>query len=337
MTGADTQEFHPHVPFLYEMVISFFVAARETLDPVLQAIDGYQELETDHDGRPAPPDHVARKFTEVPGSVAVGYVGACLTATTNLGLAYMHSFRLLSFLIENKDALPANAAKPHLAKLFDALPTATRDALCDVYDQVGAHDFELEMGAGPRPDRGVGAGRREETKDEPRAGERKFRSTLAYWQSNAMLQDSHLSLSGASHTSTIRIFIPLRSMLVLDRILADQIAPRLGRDYKTMDQQMSSRIENPVLMWDGEMISVSLPDKVGRSLEVRWSPTVTTVMRIREAGTEAWSPGFETPFNWCSFVNLKPDTEYDVQVTNKNDLGESEPAITSMKTAPRAE
>ena len=141
-----------------------------------------------------------------------------------------------------------------------------------------------------------------------------------------MLQDSHLSLSGA-----IRVFIPLRSVLVLDRILADQVAPTLGRDYKTMDQQMSSRTENPLLKWDGEMIAVSLPDKLGRTLEARWNPTITSVVRIRESGTEAWSPGFETPFNMCSFVDLKPDSEYDLQVTHKNEAGESEPVITTIK------
>ena len=77
------------------MVISFFEVARETLDPVLQAIDGYRELETDHDGRPAAPDHVARKFAELPGGEAVRYVGACLSATSNLGLAVgAHDFEM---------------------------------------------------------------------------------------------------------------------------------------------------------------------------------------------------------------------------------------------------
>ena len=328
MTRDGNQRYHPHVPFLYEMVISFFEAARETLDPVLQAIDGYRELESDNDGRPAAPDHVAHKFAELPDGVAVGYIGACLSATTNLGLAYVHTFRLLSFLTQNRDALPANAAKPHLGKLFDALPNATRDALSNVYTDVGAHDFEMEIGTGPFP---------EKTRDERPSGGRDFRSTLAYWQSCGMLQDSHLSLSDTNRRSTLRVFIPLRSVLILDQILAKLIASRLGRDYKTMDQQMSSRTESPVLKWDGQMIYVSLPDKLGRTLEARWNPTVTSVVRIREAGTEVWSPGFETPFNMCSFVDLKPDTEYDVQVTHKNDAGESEPVITLIGTSPRPE
>ena len=139
MTEAATRRSHPHLPYLYEMVISFFEVARETLDPVLQAIDGYQELETDHDGRPAAPDHVARKFAELPGGEAVRYVGACLSATSNLGLAYVHSFRLLSFLIQNKDALPANETKPHLAKLFDAFWCRSRFCHTHLYS-VEIHD-----------------------------------------------------------------------------------------------------------------------------------------------------------------------------------------------------
>ena len=221
-----------------------------------------------------------------------------------------------------------NETKPHLAKLFDALPADSREALCNVYHQVGAHDFEMEMSVEPLS---------EEARDEPPPGGRNFRSALAYWQSSGMLHDSHLSLSGAGRASAIRIFIPLRSMIVLDRILASQIAPRLGRDYRIMDQQMSSHTEDPVLKWQDNMVCVSLPDKLGRTLKARWKPTVTSVVRIRESGTEAWSPGFETPFNKCSFVDLKPDTEYDVQVTKKNDVGESEPASTSIKTGPRAE
>ena len=328
MTEAAIQRAHPHLPHLYEMVISFFEVARETLDPVLQAIDGYRELETDVDGRPAAPDHVARKFAELPDGEAVRYVGACLSATSNLGLAYVHSFRLLSFLVQNQDALPANETKPHLAKLFDALPADSRQALCSLYHQVRAHDFEMEMSFGPFS---------EEAGDEPPYGGRNFRSALAYWQSNGMMHDSHLSLSGGGRASAIRILIPFRSMVVLDRILANQIAPRLGQDYRIMDQQMSSRKEDPVLKWQDNMVYVSLPDKLGRTLVASWKPTVTSVVRIRESGTEPWSPGFETPFNKCSFVDLKPGTEYDVQVTNKNDVGESEPAITSIKTGPRAE
>lgn len=322
---ADPHQLHPQIPFLYEMVISFLESARVTLDPVLQDIDGYRELELEKDGRPAAPDHVVRKFAELPKAVAVHHIGACLSATTNLGLAYVHALRLLSFLTRNKDSLPLNAAKPHLARLFDALPATTRDELCNVYEEAGAHDIEMELSVG---------GFAGEAREDSTSYVRDFRSTLAYWQSRGMLQDSHLSFSGENRTSVVRVFIPLRSVLVLDRILAQQIAPRLGLEYRTMDQEMSSRTENPQLMWDGGMISVSLPDKLGRIMKARWNPAVTSVVRIRASGTETWSPGFETPFNQCSFVDLKPDSEYEVQVTHKNNVGESEPVITSITTGP---
>ena len=326
MTRADTHTHQPHVPLLYEMIISFFEMTRATLDPILQAIDGYRALKIDADGKPVAPNHVARKLAELPNSVVVHHVGACLSATTNLGLAYVHSFRLLSLLTQNRDSLPPNAAKPHLVKLYDALPTFQREALCEVYDQVGTHDFELELGIGEFSD--------EITDDPASSVGHDFRSALAYWQSRGMLQNSHLSLAGGSAT---RVFIPLRSVLVLDRILAAHVAPALGRNYKTMDQQMSSRTANPVLKWNGEVISVLLPDKLGRALEATWKPTVTSIIRIRESGTEKWSPGFETPFNMCSFVDLKPDTEYDLQLTHKNDASEGEAAVRTIKTGPQTE
>lgn len=328
MTRADTRKLQPHVPFLYRMVISFFELALETLDPVLRAIDGHRELGTSQDGRPAAPHHVARKLAELPSAAVVRHVGACLSATTNLGLAYVHSFRLLSFLTQDKDLLPPNAAKPHLAKLYDALPTDLREAMCRIYDQVGAHDFEMEMSTGPRS---------EETRDETPSSGRDFRSALAYWQSHGMLQDSHLTFAETSRPSVVRIFIPLRSVLVLDRILAEQVAPTLDRGYKRVGQQMTGRTENPLLKWDGKMISVSLPTRIGRTFEAKWIPQITSVVRIRESGMVAWSPGFETPFNMCSFVDLKPDTEYELQVTHKNEAGESRPTIKTIKTTPTME
>lgn len=321
MPSPDPKHLQQQVPFLYEMVISFFQAARVTLDPVMQAIDGYRELDTLEDGRPVAPDHVARKLAELPGGAVVHHVGACLSAATSLGLAYVHTFRLLSVITQGTDSLPPKAAKPHLAKLYDALPRSVQEELSQIYREVDSHDFEMKVSTGPFSDD-------HDERDWP-GGD--FRAQLADWQSRGMLQESHLSLSGRS---AIRLFIPLRSALILDRIIAGIVAPKLGQDYKTMDRQMSSRTENPQLAWDGEMISVSLPDKIGRVVEAKWNPTITSVVRIRESGTDEWGLGFETPFNMCSFVDLKPDTEYEVQVTHKNDAGEGEPAITTIKTDP---
>ena len=324
MTDNDGHKRQPRLLFRYGMVTSFFEAARDALDPVLQGIDGYRTLGTDEKGRPVAPNHVVRKFANLSKGQNFFYVGACIAATTNLGLAYVHSFRLLSLLTIGTDSLPKKSTHPHLAKLYDALPKTVKDALCEINGNVGSHDFEMELSVGTVPlDRG----------DGDSSGERSFREQLAYWQSRGMLQDSHLQLADTAEVSTIRLLIPLRSMLVMDQILATQIAPRFELSYRAMDQRMSSRTEHPKLEWDGSTISVSLPDKRGRVMEAKWNPTVTSVVRIREADAGEWSPGFETPFNRCTFMGLKPDTEYDVKVTHKNTAGEGESAISRTKTS----
>ena len=61
---------------------------------------------------------------------------------------------------------------------------------------------------------------------------------------------------------------------------------------------------------------------------------MTYVVRIREAGTEAWSFGFETPLTHISFVDLKPDTEYEVQLCPRNAAGEGKPRLLTIRTNP---
>ena len=40
------------------------------------------------------------------------------------------------------------------------------------------------------------------------------------------------------------------------------------------------------------------------------------------------------PLTACSFVDLKPDTEYEVEVRSKNSSGESEPVLVNVRTNP---
>ena len=84
---------------------------------------------------------------------------------------------------------------------------------------------------------------------------------------------------------------------------------------------------NPKIEWKGREFHVTLPLPDGTEVAASWRPVATSVIRIRELGSEEWSPGFETPLNSCGFVGLKPDTEYEVQVTHKNDVGEGGPAF----------
>ncbi len=58
------------------------------------------------------------------------------------------------------------------------------------------------------------------------------------------------------------------------------------------------------------------------------------VIRIREAGTTDWGFSFETPIPTCTFVDLEPDIEYELQVRAKTPAGEGEPAYIKMRTNP---
>ena len=58
-------------------------------------------------------------------------------------------------------------------------------------------------------------------------------------------------------------------------------------------------------------------------MEAKWNPNLTFVVRVREVGTDKWSFGFETPLTCCTLVDLKPDTEYEMQVRGKNALAKA--------------
>ena len=90
----------------------------------------------------------------------------------------------------------------------------------------------------------------------------------------------------------------------------------------------------PETKWHGKTWRVTLPVEHGRLLEAKWEPGVTYVVRIREVGCGDWSLGFATPISTCTFVDLKPDTEYEVQVRAKTAAGEGEPTCLRMRTDP---
>lgn len=323
MSISDIKKLHPHVPFLYKMTVSFFEMAKENAEPVLQAIDGCRESEIDAYGRPKAPNHVTDKIKDLPPTEMINVVGTCLSAATNLGLAYAHALRLLNLLTQGKDVLSAEVTTLNLVKLFDALPGYTQQKLHDIYDKVKMHDLEMEIASKEFP---------AEHRDCGSEIDEGFRATLAYWQSQKLLQDSHFSLFGQGDRTVLRLFVPFRSIVILDKIVAEQLAPQLNATYETVDQRKVQYDKGPVLEWDADMIHIALPKRFGRTLDARWKPDITSVIRIKESGTEMWSPGFETPLNQCSFVDLKPDTEYEVKLTHKNEAGESEPVISSMRT-----
>ena len=94
----------------------------------------------------------------------------------------------------------------------------------------------------------------------------------------------------------------------------------------------------PPVSWDGRtgVFSIVLDglERAEGGIEVEWSPTITYVVRIREVGTTEWSVGFETPLTGCGFVDLKPNTEYEMEVRSKNAHGRSRPVSTKVRTDP---
>ena len=96
--------------------------------------------------------------------------------------------------------------------------------------------------------------------------------------------------------------------------------------------------DKPPVLWNGATRTFSiflsgLGDVTGKdNIEAEWSPRITYVVRIREVGTEDWSFGFETPLAGCGFEDLKPNTEYELEVRSKNEHGKSKPALIKFRT-----
>ena len=90
--------------------------------------------------------------------------------------------------------------------------------------------------------------------------------------------------------------------------------------------------KSPQIKWEDNEWSITLPLEDGRMLNASWKPGITYVIRIREAGEPDWSFGFETPITSFTFVDLKPDTEYELQVRTKKAAGEGNPAFFSIRT-----
>ncbi|MCY4557667.1 MAG: fibronectin type III domain-containing protein [Chloroflexi bacterium] len=53
-----------------------------------------------------------------------------------------------------------------------------------------------------------------------------------------------------------------------------------------------------------------------------------------QAGAKDWSFGFETTIASFTFIDLKPDTEYEVQVRSRNAAGEGPPTSVNIRTDP---
>ena len=88
--------------------------------------------------------------------------------------------------------------------------------------------------------------------------------------------------------------------------------------------------QRPEIKWDGKKWFVSLP--INQVIEASFPSDTTYVCKIRECDSDEWSVGFETPLMHCTFTDLKPDTEYEVQVRAKNAVGIGKPAYFRLRT-----
>ena len=90
----------------------------------------------------------------------------------------------------------------------------------------------------------------------------------------------------------------------------------------------------PETKWEDNERAITPPLEDARVLNASWKPGVTYLVPIREAGEPDWSFGFETPITSFTFADLKPDTEYELQVRTQNAAGEGDPAFFSIRTGP---
>lgn len=99
-----------------------------------------------------------------------------------------------------------------------------------------------------------------------------------------------------------------------------------------------SQTDNPQprIQWDGTTWIVRLPVQDGNVLEAKWKPGLTYIVRIRESATDAWSLGFETPLSHFAFSGLKPDTDYEMEVSTSSDGIKGDPQVIRMRTNPAA-
>ena len=71
-----------------------------------------------------------------------------------------------------------------------------------------------------------------------------------------------------------------------------------------------------------------------RVLGASKDPGTTHVVRIRDKDAEHWSFGFETPVTGRTFIDLRPDTGYELQGAGESAGGEGAPTCLAIRTDP---
>ena len=308
----------------FALVHSFLRAAVDALDdPVLGQIGARDPIGLEESGKPLPPTALVESMKQLNPLDQAKLVSCSCVASANLAHAYEHAFKLAKRLSTNERSVRQEQDTSRLDRLYGELPLSLRQKIDAIYDSSTSVEFEFEES--------MGASGLASEIDDAGSGSSAFQRQLNYWETHDLLRGSHAKYFDASIPFQTRIVIPLMSLEIVDRILSEVLSPRLNLEYTRITEDVVPQ-ENPGIEWKESMFHVSLPDKRGRVIKARWKPAITSVVRIRPLGEEQWSVGFETPLHGCSFVGLEPDTEYEVQVTHKNEHGESEPALSKLRT-----
>ena len=300
---------------------AFFMDSWWQMEAVLPSIDANEAVPTGEDGRPLAADKVMRRLKQMSADQMARLAASSCVSMTCLGYSMEHALMLLLQLTAADKRL---TRQPHLvSRLYAALPSSVRRELEDLYGKAGYQDIEFEEQFGEpgpwpaSPERGPG-----------------LANAMARWDEGHHLQPSHYKYSmGTQSHAVVQFIIPYMTLRFVDAVLSSAVAPRLGVSRPPVFPREQPEVTHPKVEWKDDMLFVTLPDQTyGRTLEAKWKPGITTVVRIREAGTEDWSVGFETPLNACSFADLKPDTRYEIMIAHKNEAGEGAPLVKEFRT-----
>ena len=206
----------------FATITSLLVAAKVLLQPIHINFDMFREAPTDSSGLPLPPDHIIETIRRIPSAEVPSIFASCCVATTNLGYAYEHTFKLFNFILTGCNTNLNSRNRHKLAMLFSELPQDIRNKMSAIYSTVHLQDVELEewFRAEATPER---------NRPEPMVG---LRAHLVYWDRKKLLHGSiykyvDMDLRPNSQ-QRIRIFVPLGSVVAIERFAWELLAPRLG-------------------------------------------------------------------------------------------------------------
>ena len=202
----------------FQMIASFTLAAKHLLEPILINIDGFRPLETEPSGVPKPPDRQRNIFLQMSDLDRSRLVAGSCVVTSNLGYALEQALKLLIYIETGQNTKWIGRTGHHLPKLFKELERDTQDRLSEIYRSIQFHDFEFEEAINANFPEGKAS--KLDTSD--------LYSQLQYWQHHKLLQGSRYKYSDATPTgSVVRVLIPFRTVLFMDKVLASVLAPRL--------------------------------------------------------------------------------------------------------------